>query len=319
MVHLIPSRINYNAHQIAELMFEEVYKLHGLPKHIISDRDVLFTSIFWEHLHKLVGTKLKISSAYHPETDGSTERANWTVTQMLRQCINEKQIDWVSNIPAIEFAINSARSESMGFAPFFLNTGRMPRSMIWTSPKSNEYPTVRAFAIQRKLALMSAHDSILTARVKQTRNANRKWQLAPFKEGELVYISTKNISFPKGLARKLIPKYIGPYKIIKDFKNQSFLIDLPSPLKQRGVHNVFHPSLLRIHIPNDDRLFPSRLDSQLTLGDDSEAEWAVDKILSHSGSKENSIFEVLWRAGDVTWLPYHHVSHLNDWWLPLLS
>ena len=73
---------------------------------------------------------------------------------------------------------------------------------------------------------MSAHDSILAARVKQTRNANRKRQLAPFKEGELVYISTKNISFPKGLARKLIPKYIGPYKIIKDFKNQSFLIDL---------------------------------------------------------------------------------------------
>ena len=122
-----------------ELMFEEVYKLHGLPKHIISDQDVLFTSIFWGHLHKLVATKLKMSSAYHPETDGSIEHANQTITQMLRQCINEKQTDWVSKLPAIEFAINSARSESMGFAPFFLNTGRMPRSMIWTSPKSNEY------------------------------------------------------------------------------------------------------------------------------------------------------------------------------------
>ena len=163
MVHLIPSRINYNACQIAELMFEEVYKLHGLPKHIISDQDVLFTSIFQGHLHELVGTKLKMSSAYHPETDGSTERANRTVAQMLQQCINEKQTDWVSKLPAIEFAINSARSESTGFAPFVLNTGRMPRSMIWTSPKSNEYPTVRAFAIQRKLALMSAHDSILAA------------------------------------------------------------------------------------------------------------------------------------------------------------
>ena len=147
---------------------------------------------------------------------------------------------------------------------------------------------------------MSVHDSILAAQVKQTRNASRKWQLAPFKEGELVYISTKNTSFVKGLMQKLIPKYIGPYKIIKDFKNQSFLIDLPSPLKQRGVHNVFHVSLLRTHFPNNDRLFLSCLDSQLTLGDDSEGKWAVDKILSHSGSKENSIFEVLWRAGDIT-------------------
>ena len=252
-----------------------------------------------------------MSSAYHPETDGSTEQANRTVTQMLRQCINDKQSDWVPKLPAIEFVINSARSESTGFAPFFLNTGRMPRSMIWTSAKSNEYPTVQTFAIQRKLALISAHDSILAARVKQTRNVNRKRQLSPFKENDLAYISTKNISFLKGLACKLIPKYIGPYKIVKDFKNQSFQMDLPSHLKQRGVHNVFHSSLLRIHIPNDDRLFPGRLDTQFSLGDSSEGEWAVDKIISHSGSKENSIFEILWQASDITWLPYHQISHLN--------
>jgi len=101
MVHLIPSRINYNARQLAELMFEEVYKHHGLPKNTISDLDVLFTSTFWGHLHKLLGTKLKMSSAYHPQTDGSTERANRTVMQMLRQCINPKQTDWVAKLPAI--------------------------------------------------------------------------------------------------------------------------------------------------------------------------------------------------------------------------
>ena len=104
--------------------------MHGLPKNIISDRDVLFTSVFWGHLHKLIGTKLKMSSAYHPETDGSTEQANQTVTQMVRQCINNKQTDWISKLPAIEFAINSARSESTGFAPFFFNTRWMPRSLI---------------------------------------------------------------------------------------------------------------------------------------------------------------------------------------------
>ena len=108
MVHLVPSRTNYNASQLAELMFEHVYKLHGLPKNIISDRDVLFTSTFWKQLHRLIGTKLRLSSAYHPQSDGSTERANRTITQMLRQCVHPNQKDWVAKLPAIEFAINSA-------------------------------------------------------------------------------------------------------------------------------------------------------------------------------------------------------------------
>jgi len=311
MVHLIPSRTNYNARQLAELVFEEIYKLHGLPKNIISDRDVLFTSTFWGHLHKLLGTKLRMSSAYHPQTDGSTERANRTVTQMLRQCINDKQTDWVAKLPAIEFAINSARSESTGFAPFFLNAGRMPRSMIWNSAPANEFPSIRNFTLNKKLALMAAHDSILAARVKQTRDANRKRQVAPFEKNDLVYISTKNIKFPKGLARKLIPKYIGPYKILEDHGNESFIIDLPARLKQRGVHNVYHASLMRIHHPNDDRLFPGRMDNQIGGDIDPEGEWAVDKILSHSGSKDNAIFEIKWKAGDVTWLPYGEISHLH--------
>jgi hypothetical protein len=252
MVHLIPSRTD----EIAELMFEAVYKLHGLPKNIISDRDVLFTSTFWQHLNKLVGTKLKMSSAYHPQTDGSTERANRTVTQMLRQCVDSKQKDWVSKLPAIEFAINSARSESTGYAPFFLNNGRMPRSMIWEYSGPEEFLGVRNFALQRKLALMQAHDSILAARVKQTKDGNKHRRPSPFKKGDLCYVSTKNITFPKGYARKLVPKYIGPYKILEDFKNESYRIDLPRHLKHRGIHDSFHASLLRIHLPNDDRLFP---------------------------------------------------------------
>ena len=83
-----------------------------------------------------------MSSAYHPQLDGSKERANRTVTQMLRQCIHPNQKDWVVKLPAIDFAINSARSESTGYAPFFLNFGRMPQSMIWDShqtPNSHRY------------------------------------------------------------------------------------------------------------------------------------------------------------------------------------
>jgi hypothetical protein len=311
MVEIIPSRTNYKAPEIAELMFEHVYKHHGLPKTIVSYRDVLFTSTFWNHLNKLIGIQLKMSSAYHPQTDGATERANRTVTQMMRQCINPNQKDWVSKLPAIQFAINSARSESTGYAPFFLNNGRMPRVMVWNSAGTAEYSNVREFAQRKKLALISAHDSIIGARIKQTRDANRKRQLVPFKEGDFVYLSTKNITFAKGLARKLIPKYVGPYKILRDFNNQSFKLELPMHLKKRGVHDVFHSSLLRIHAPNDDRLFPGCMDTQIGDGPDTEDEWAVDLIRSHTGSGENSVFEMVWKSGDVTWMPYYQIRHLQ--------
>ena len=113
-----------------------------------------------------------MSSAYHPQSDGLTERANCTVTQMLHQCIHPNQRDWVLQRPAIKFMINSAQSASTGYAPFFLNFGRIPCSILWSSISLVEFPAIHDFAMQKKMALIAAHDSILAAWVKQTRDAN---------------------------------------------------------------------------------------------------------------------------------------------------
>jgi hypothetical protein len=139
-----------------------------------------------------------MSSAYHPETDGATERANQTMTQMLRSCISLNQKDWVSRLPAIEFAINIVSSESTGYSPFFTNYSRMPRPMIWNHPGPSEYPGVRVYTLKLKHTIMSAHDSMIAARVKQTKDANWCRRPCPLQKGDLVYLSTKNISFPKG-------------------------------------------------------------------------------------------------------------------------
>jgi hypothetical protein len=145
---------------------------------------------------------------------------------------------------------------------------------------------------------MAAHDSLIAVRVKQTRNANHKQQSAPFEQGDLVYLSSKNFTFKKGLTRKLIPKFVGPYSIIRDFGNSSFQLDLLANMKQRGVHDVFHSSLLRIHVPNDDQQFPGRLDCQLGISlDDETNEWAVDWIVSHYECFSKALFEVLWKSG----------------------
>ena len=201
------SRSNYTAKDIAELMFAEVYI--QIPRAIISDRDVLFTSLFWTHLtHRLIGIKQKMSSVYHPETDGLTERANRTVGQMLRSNIGPTK-DWVTRLPAIEFAIKLTRSESTGYSPFFLNTGCLPRLMVWNTPGKDEYPNIHVYTQRMKLALWNAHDALLSARVKQTIHTNWKRSACLFVTGDLVYVSTKNINLPKETFRKLIPKYMG--------------------------------------------------------------------------------------------------------------
>jgi hypothetical protein len=159
---------------------------------------MLFTSAFWMHLNRLIGTNQRMSSAYHPQSDGATERANQTIRQMLCSYISSTQRDWVSKLPAIEFAINVSRSETTGYAPFFLNSGCIPRTFVWNDTNSDEYPSVRAFAQRMKHAIMSTHDVILETWVKQARSANCKRRVAPFIIGDLAYVSTKNLSLPKG-------------------------------------------------------------------------------------------------------------------------
>jgi transposase InsO family protein len=309
MVHLIPSRQTYRATDIAELMFENVYKLHGLPERIISDRDSLFTSKFWRRLHRLLGTELRMSSAFHPQTDGATERANRTVTQMIRQCVRPDQKDWVFKLPAIEFAINSARSSTTGFSPFQLNYGRNPSPMIWQGQE--EFPGVRRFAERMKLAMMSAHDAIIAARIVNTVQANRKRAVAEYKLGDLVYLSTKNITLPKGRARQLAPRYLGPFAITKVLKEgATYQLNLSDELVKRGINRSFHASLLKPHVPGDDRRFPGRLPSQIPGFGEKPEEWIVESIIAHHGKGTRSDFEILWKAGDHTWAPYREVAHL---------
>lgn len=226
MVDLAPCAQTYKAKEIAELVFDVIYRHHGLPEIIVSDRDSYFTSVFYKEFHRLIGVELQLSTAYHPQTDGATERANHTITQMLRQCVSPSQKDWALKLPGIEFAMNCARSDTTGFSPFFLNYGRIPDPMVWD--KSSDYPGVRVFAQRIKDAIMSAHDSIIAARVKQTKEANKHRRPAPFTKGDLVYLSTENLSLPKKRAQKLVPKFIGPYRILEEVsKGASYKLELP--------------------------------------------------------------------------------------------
>lgn len=180
--------------------------------------------------------------------------------------------------------------------------------MIWEA--NSEYPGVRIFAQKMKDAILHAHNVIITARVKQTKLANGRRKESPFIAGDLVYLSTANLAIPEGHARKLIPKYLGPFTILKDYKNNTYLLDIPADLKRRGIHPAFHASLLRIHHPNDDRRFPGRQLSQVT-GLGAVEDLAVSRIADHHGKGTDSLFKVEYSTGDVVWLPYQEVARLE--------
>ncbi|KIO11094.1 hypothetical protein M404DRAFT_88990, partial [Pisolithus tinctorius Marx 270] len=118
------------------------------------------------------------------------------------------------------------------------------------------------------------------------------------------------LTLPKGRARKLAPKFIGPFRILEDYRNNTFLLDIPAELKQRGVHPAFHASLLRIHVPNDDRRFPGRqLPQIVSLG--KVEELTVKHINDHHGQGPDMLFEVVYTSGDSIWLPYPEVERLE--------
>jgi Integrase zinc binding domain len=161
MVHLIPVNTTVKASELASIYIREVVRLHGLLDLIISDRDSKFTSKFWKETHRILGTKLLMSTAFHPQTDGATERANRSVGQILRTMIQPDQTDWVEKIPMAEFAINSNISSSSGFAPFKLNYGHMPMIIGGISPTEKAKPGVRNFVNQAISNLEMAHDAII--------------------------------------------------------------------------------------------------------------------------------------------------------------
>jgi hypothetical protein len=216
------------------------------------------------------------------------------------------QRDWAENLPAIEFVMNSVSSEMMGFSPFYLNYGQWPWTMIWDN--KSEYSGVCAFAERMKLAIMSAHDAITAAQVCQTEQANKRRRECPIKVGELLYLSTRDLALPRGCSRKLSPKYIGPYQVLKVVEEGTlYRLELPPELKWRGLNPVFHVSKLCVHVLSDDRLFPGHQLHQLHQlpGFRVEpAEWEVDRIVSHSGRGDDALltFLLLWRYWAASWI-----------------
>jgi hypothetical protein len=158
-----------------------------------------------------------------------------------------------------------------------------------------------------------AHDVLIEVQIFQKIYANKKRRSEPeIKEGNMVYLSTKNISMPKGRASKLVLRYVGPYKVTKAIPSSSnYELELPAELVRRRIHPRFHVSLLRPHQPNNDALFPNRKKAEpYDFGAPDDTEWTVDKLVGHQWKGRKVEFLVKWNLGDSTWEPLGNCSKL---------
>lgn len=245
MVHLAPCTKNVDAEQLGELMEHHIFRLHGVPQDIVSDRDIRFSSHFWQDSCANLKIKLSRSSAQHPQSDGQTERANGVLEDTLRHFVSPYQNDWDKLLPVAEFAMNNAFNESIGTTPFMLNYGQSPDTPVIAALRGKN-PQVNKFVGRWGEQLKAARDCLVAAQDSQKRFADKHRRPAPeLRVGDQVLISMKHFELVPGLKLKLAPRFIGPVPITEVIgpSNLSYRVELPPPLHKK--HNVFHVSSLK--------------------------------------------------------------------------
>lgn len=261
--HFLPIRMTMSMEVMAKLYVEEIVRLHGVPVTIVSDRDSRFLSRFWKSLQEAFGTTLSYSTAFHPQTDGQSERTIQTLEDMLRACALDLAGTWEEHLPLIEFAYNNSYHSSIGMAPYEALYGRPCRSpTCWTEVGEKQLLGPEMIQIcTDKIARI--RERLRTAQSRQKSYADRRRRPLEFKEGDYVYLK---VSPTKGVMRfgkrgKLAPRYVGPYRITTRIGEVAYKLELPDDLA--GVHNVFHVSMLRKCLEENTQVLPVE-DIQIT-------------------------------------------------------
>ena len=285
-------------------------------------------SCFWKTLHSLTGVTLKLSTSYHPETDGSSERTNKTVIQCIRFAVEHDQIGWVKALPKIRFDIMNMTNRSTGFTPFQLRFGCSPRLLPPLFRSDSQLPPDKLatdLLLRMQSDVLEAQDNLISAKVTQAFQANKHCSLTfPFKTGDRVVLSTLHrrrelkAGDPNHVA-KFMPRYDGPYTIKDTDKHHSTVtLDLPN---SPHIFPVFHMSEIHPFLDNNDTLFPSRaLVPPKPITINGQQEFFIDKIVDQRKKGKKILYHIRWQGegpeGDK-WLPEDELADCEalDLWL----
>uniref|UniRef100_A0A803T4V2 Gypsy retrotransposon integrase-like protein 1 n=1 Tax=Anolis carolinensis TaxID=28377 RepID=A0A803T4V2_ANOCA len=242
--HFVPLQKLPSAEKLAELYIKHIYRLHGCPEKVISDRGVQFTARFWGKFLQMLGAERSLSSAFHPMTNGGVERTQQTLGQFLRIYSNRRQNDWADLLPFAEVAFNGATHSATGRSPFEIVYGQE----VAPFPKLPEWKEEGEFEGREWQTRIRAGWQDVAAALRETQRKYKLFADRKRREGEtieeedLVWLSTKNLSlgFP---SKKLSPRYIGPFRVSKRINEVTYQLKLPKDLGK--VHPVFHCSLLK--------------------------------------------------------------------------
>jgi hypothetical protein len=276
MRHFIACKGTCDSEEAARLFTKYVWKLHGLPTTIVSDRGPQFVSGFWKHITRRLRISATLSTAYHPETDGQTERMNAILEQYLRLYVAYLQDDWSDWLPLAEFASNDTVSETTSVTPFFGNYGFHPRLGFEPSlpPEKPAARDAEKFASQMQVITEHMRSEMLVAQARHREQANRKRRPARrFRVDQEVWLDARNIKTLRP-AKKLDWKNCGPFRIEKVVSPWAYRLALPESMK---IHPVFHVSLLQPAA--DDPLPAQRNEPPPPIEVDGLQEWEVEEVL----------------------------------------
>nr|AAL79340.1 Putative 22 kDa kafirin cluster; Ty3-Gypsy type [Oryza sativa]AAM48279.1 Putative 22 kDa kafirin cluster; Ty3-Gypsy type [Oryza sativa Japonica Group]AAP53268.1 retrotransposon protein, putative, Ty3-gypsy subclass [Oryza sativa Japonica Group] len=303
--HFLPVKRNFSLKKLAKLYVKEIVSLHGVPVRIVSDRDTRFLSKFWKSLHRAPGTKLDFSTAYHPQTDGQTERVNQIIEDMLRSCILEFKGSWEEFMPLAEFAYNNSYQSSIRMAPYEALYGRKCRTPVCWNEVGERKLLGPDIIQQTKETIRLIRKRLQTAQNRQKSYVDNRRRDLRFDIGDWVYLKVSPMKGVKrfGLGKKLSPRYVGPFAIVKRIGEVAYKVKLPDALI--GVHDVFHISMIRkcLRRPSDQVEIPmAELRNDLTY-----QEYPVCILDTKDGKTRNRNIRFL----KVQWS--HHTQDEATW------